>query len=362
MARPVSILELTPEEEIELQRRTRASSATKRDSLRAQIILLRAQNTRQMDISRQLGVTVGTVNLWSQRFETLGLDGLVDRPGRGRKESLPPEKVEMVVTKVTQPPPGRKRWSTRTMARAAGISFTSVGRIWRQHGLKPHRVRTFKVSRDPNFDEKFWDVIGLYLDPPERALVLCCDEKSQCQALERTQPGLPLGIGEIRTKTHDYTRHGTITLFAALNYLDGKLITRTEERHTHVEWLRFLRQIDRETPKDQTIHLIQDNYGTHKDETVRQWLAKHPRFHVHFTPTSSSWLNLVERFFGELTEDVIREGSFRSVRELVRDIEEYLADWNRNPKRYKWTAKGEEILRKIGRAKQALRRQGCVIA
>jgi transposase len=243
------------------------------------------------------------------------------------------------------------------MAREVGISPDSVHRIWRANDIKPHLVETFKVSNDKHFEEKFWDVIGLYLDPPERALVLCCDEKSQCQALERTQPGLPLGVGEIRTKTHDYKRHGTITLFAALDYLDGKLIARTEEQHTHVEWLRFLKQIDRETPKDLDLHLILDNYCTHKEENVRKWLARRPRFHLHFTPTSSSWLNLVERFFGELTQDVIRDGSFSSVRQLVKDIESYLADRNLNPKPYKWKAKGEDILRKIQRAKDALTKQ-----
>ncbi len=243
------------------------------------------------------------------------------------------------------------------MAREVGISPDSVHRIWKANDIKPHLVRTFKVSKDKHFEEKFWDVIGLYLDPPERALLLCCDEKSQCQALERTQPGLPLGVGEIRTKTHDYTRHGTITLFAALNYLDGKLIARTEQQHTHVEWLRFLKQIERETPKELDLHLIVDNYCTHKEENVRKWLQRHPRFHIHFTPTGSSWLNLIERFFGELTQDVIREGSFISVRQLVKDIESYLAERNLNPKPYKWKAKGEEILRKIQRAKEALEKQ-----
>jgi transposase len=243
------------------------------------------------------------------------------------------------------------------MAKEVGISPDSVHRIWQANDIKPHLVETFKESNDKRFEEKFWDVIGLYLDPPERALVLCCDEKSQCQALERTQLGLPLGVGEIRTKTHDYKRHGTITLFAALDYLDGKLIARTEEQHTHVEWLRFLKQIDRETPKHLDLHLIVDNYCTHKEENVRKWLAKHPRFHLHFTPTSSSWLNLVERFFGELTQDVIRDGSFSSVRQLVKDIESYLADRNLNPKPYKWKAKGEDILRKIQRAKDALKTQ-----
>ena len=197
-------------------------------------------------------------------------------------------------------------------------------------------------------------MIGLYLDPPEKALVLCCDEKSQCQALERTQPGLPLGIGHVRTKTHDYKRHGTITLFAALNYLDGKLISRTERRHTHVEWLRFLRQIDRETPRGLTIHVIADNYATHKHQRVKTWLSKHPRFQMHFTPTSSSWLNLVERFFGELTADCIRDGSFQNVRELIDAIVDYLVARNDNPKRYVWKAQGEEILKKIQRAKKVL--------
>ncbi len=240
------------------------------------------------------------------------------------------------------------------MAAAAGMSPQSVHSIWRKNDLKPHLVRTFKISNDPRFEEKFWDIIGLYLNPPDKALVLCCDEKSQCQALERTQPGLPLGVGHIRTKTHDYRRHGTITLFAALNYLEGKLITRTEERHTHVEWLRFLKQIDRETPKDLDIHVIADNYGTHKHTKVKQWLNKHSRFHMHFTPTSSSWMNLVERFFADLTADCIREGSFASVRELVNAIEEYLAQRNEAPRRYVWRAKGEEILKKIAKAREAL--------
>ena len=250
--------------------------------------------------------------------------------------------------------PGRGRWSTRTLAKEVGVSHTTVHRVWRQNDLKPHLRRTFKLSNDARFIEKFWDVIGLYLNPPERALVLCCDEKSQCQALERTQPGLPLGIGHIRTHTHDYLRHGTITLFAALNYLDGKLISRLESRHTHIEWLRFLKQIDRATPRDLDIHLIVDNYCTHKHQKVTAWLQKHPRFHVHFTPTSSSWMNLVERFFADLTRDVVREGSFSSVRALVKDIETYVAARNEDPKPYRWKAKGEEILAKIERARAAL--------
>jgi transposase len=330
---------------------------SKRDSLRAAIILRRAEGKKQVQVAEELGVSVACVNKWSQRFDRDGLEGLRDKKGRGRPPSIPTRRVEKVVAQATRPPKPRTRWSVRTMAKEVGISPDSVHRIWRANDIKPHLVETFKVSNDKHFEEKFWDVIGLYLDPPERALVLCCDEKSQCQALERTQPGLPLGVGEIRTKTHDYKRHGTITLFAALDYLDGKLIARTEEQHTHVEWLRFLKQIDRETPKDLDLHLILDNYCTHKEENVRKWLSRHPRFHLHFTPTSSSWMNLVERFFGELTQDVIRDGSFSSVRQLVKDIESYLADRNLNPKPYKWKAKGEEILRKIQRAKDALAKQ-----
>lgn len=357
MARPISRVEVTESEERELQRRVSAPTASKRDSLRAAIVLRRAAGRKQIDIAGELGVSVACVNKWSQRFERSGLEGLRDKRGRGRPRSISAAQVERVITGATRPPKPRKRWSVRTMAKAVGISPDSVQRIWHANDIKPHLIQTFKVSNDAHFEEKFWDVIGLYLDPPERALVLCCDEKSQCQALERTQPGLPLGVGEVRTKTHDYKRHGTITLFAALNYLDGKLIARTEEQHTHVEWLRFLKQIDRETPKELDLHLIIDNYCTHKEEHVQKWLARHPRFHIHFTPTSSSWLNLVERFFGELSQDVIRDGSFGSVRQLVNDIEDYLSQRNLDPKPYKWKAKGEEILRKIRRAKQALSTQ-----
>ena len=240
------------------------------------------------------------------------------------------------------------------MARHAGVSATSVQRIWSRNDLKPHIIKTFKLSNDAKFEEKFWDVIGLYLDPPAKALVLCCDEKSQCQALERTQLALPLAPKRPRTMTHDYKRHGTVTLFAALNALEGKLITRTEKRHTHVEWLRFLKQIDRQTPKGLDIHVIQDNYATHKHAKVKAWLARHRRFKPHFTPTSSSWINLVERFFADLTADVIRSGSFGSVAELVRDINAYLQERNQNPRPYTWKAEGAEILAKIKRARAAL--------
>ena len=239
------------------------------------------------------------------------------------------------------------------MGRHAGMSHSTVQRIWAKNELKPHLLKTFKLSNDPKFEEKFWDVIGLYLDPPAKALVLCCDENSQCQALERTQLGLPLAP-KLPHDTHDYTRHGTVTLFAALNALEGKLIARTGQRHTHVEWLRFLKQIDRETPKDLDIHLIQDNYATHKHPKVKAWLERHPRFKCHFTPTSSFWMNLVERFFADLTEDVIRTGSFASVSELVSDINAYLAGRNANPRPYKWRAEGAAILEKIKRARAVL--------
>ena len=239
-----------------------------------------------------------------------------------------------------------------------GIAPSSVGRIWHQHGLKPHRTKTCKLSSDKQFESKFWDVIGLYLDPPEKSVVLCCDEKSQCQALERTQPALPLGVGHIRTRTHDYIRHGTVCLFAAISYLEGKLIYRTEARHTHLEWLRFLKQIDREVPNGLQIHIVADNYCTHKHTKVRDWLGKHKRFHMHFTPTSSSWLNLVERFFTDLMADCVRDGSFGSVKELTDAITAYLMERNENPKPYHWKAKGEEILAKIHRVRQALESEG----
>jgi len=354
MARPISEIELNEAERQELVRRENAPTVSKRDSLRASIVLQRAAGLSQMQVAAALGVSGACVNKWSQRFERDGLPGLADQPRRGRPTSIPAAKVAAVITRATQPPAPVKRWSVRRMAEEVGISPDSVHRIWRANDIKPHLVKTFKVSTDPHFEEKFWDVIGLYLDPPERALVLCCDEKSQCQALERSQPGLPLGVGDIRTKTHDYRRHGTITLFAALNYLDGKLISRLEAEHTHVEWLRFLKQIERETPKDLQLHLIVDNYGTHKEASVRHWLERHRRFHLHFIPTSASWMNLVERFFGELTAEVIREGSFTSVRELCADIEEYLVTRNLEPKPYRWRASGESILRKLQRARESL--------
>ena len=354
MARPIKQLYAEPDVAKELRRRARSTAIGARDKERANIILLRLDGVGVEAVAERLKTTPKRVSLWSRRFETLGLVGLDDKPGRGRKPSISNAKVARVVTEATRPPQGKTRWSIRSMSRHAGVSPSTVQRIWSKNDLKPHRVKTFKLSNDPKFEEKFWDVIGLYLHPPTKALVLCCDEKSQCQALERTQLGLPLAPRRTRTMTHDYTRHGTVTLFAALVQLTGELIARTEASHTHVEWLRFLKQIDRGTPPDLELHLIADNYATHKHPKVRAWLKKHPRFKMHFTPTSSSWLNLVERFFADLTGDVIRAGSFTSVNELVRDIKAYLAERNANPKPYKWKAAGAEILSQINHARTNL--------
>jgi transposase len=354
MARPIKRLQAERTVIAELRRRSRATTSTVRERERANMILLRLEGVSVTVAAARLKTTAKRVSLWSTRFAERGLDGLEDEPGRGRKPSIPAAKVARVLTEATRPPKTRNRWSVRSMGRHAGLSPSTVQRIWSKNDLKPHVTRTFKLSNDPNFEVKFWDVIGLYLDPPAKALVLCCDEKSQCQALERTQLALPLAPKRPATMTHDYKRHGTITLFAALNALEGRLIARTEKRHTHVEWLRFLKKIDRETPQDLDIHLVQDNYATHKHAKVAEWLKRHPRFKVHFTPTSSSWMNLVERFFADLTADVIRTGSFASVGELVRDIEAYLDDRNANPRPYRWQAKGEAILEKIRRARTAL--------
>lgn len=351
MARPIKLLSITDEQRKELRRLVNRPTASQREVRRAWIILNRGDGLSQKAVAQRLEVNRPVVAKWEKRFLAQGLAGLLDAKGRGRKPVLPADKKALVITAATQPPPGRSRWSVRSMAAHAGLSVGSVHALWRANDLKPHLTRTFKLSRDPQFEPKFWDVIGLYLNPPDKALVLCCDEKSQCQALERTQPGLPLGCGHIRTRTHDYTRHGTITLFAALNYLDGKIFSQTAARHTHREWLAFLKQLERDTPDELALHLIVDNYATHKHAKVRAWLKKHPRFHLHFTPTGSSWLNLVERLFRDLTVDVVREGSFGSVRELVKTLELYLAQRNLCPKPYRWKAQGADILAKIQKAR-----------
>ena len=273
-------------------------------------------------------------------------------PGRGRRVTYGAERVNQIVQATTQTkPPGATHWSTRTMAKAQGLSKATVQRIWSAHGLQPHRIQRFKLSKDRRFTEKLTDVVGLYLNPPDKALVLCVDEKSQIQALQRTQPGLPMKKGRRGTMTHDYKRLGTTTLFAALNLLDGRVIGECMPRHRHQEFLRFLRRLDRDFPKDLDLHLIVDNYGTHKQPKVKQWLARHPRFELHFIPTSSSWLNLVERWFRELTEKRIRRGTFLSVPELVAAIEEYTAASNADPKPFVWHASAQAILDKISKCK-----------
>ncbi len=364
MARPVRTLIVSPEQQAELRRVLKRSTSTQREVRRARIILERASGLSQEETATRVGVNRPVVVLWEKRFRLQGLAGLMDAGGRGRKPSIPIETRERVIVDATRPPMRKRRWSVRTMARETEVSAATVQRLWSSNDIKPHLSRTFKLSNDPDFEPKFWDVIGLYLNPPAKALVLCCDEKSQCQALERTQPGLPLKTGHIRTRTHDYVRHGTVTLFAALNYLDGKVASYIAPEHTNVQWLTFLKQLDREMPNDVTLHLIIDNYGTHKHPNVRSWLkwrnARNRTSHgldrivLHFTPTSSSWMNLVERFFRDLTEDAIRDESFTGVPGLIAAINDYLAERNLAPKRYVWKAKGAEILRKINKARAAM--------
>lgn len=367
MSRPIAPMDLSSEQRQSLQELVRRPTTSQRMALRARIILCCAEGLSQEAVAGQQGVRRRIVGKWCKRFRRRGLEGLEDAKGRGRKATLPEEQQARALTLATQPPAGYTRWSVRRMARATGMSIGSVHALWQANDIKPHLTRTFKLSNDKEFERKFWDVIGLYLDPPDKALVLCCDEKSQCQALERTQPGLPLGMGHIKTRTHDYIRHGTLTLFAALNYLDGKILSQTAPRHTHRQWLAFLKHLDRETPADLTLHLIIDNYGTHKAPKVKSWVkwrnARQQKQHgterlvMHFTPTSSSWMNLVERFFRDLSEDALREGSFGHVRELETAIEDYLVKRNLAPKRYVWKKKGEEILAKIQRARAATEKQ-----
>ena len=339
-----------------LEQRSRARSAPARVVERARIVLLAAEGKQNKEIADQLGISVQKAARWRARFLELSLGGLEkDAPRPGRTPKISKQTVARVVGMTTQEkPPSATHWSTRSMARVAGISAASVGRIWQQHGLKPHRVETFKLSRDPHFAHKLEAIVGLYLNPPEHALVLCCDEKSQIQALDRTQPSLPLKKGRAGTMTHDYKRNGTATLFAALNAFDGKVIGVCQERNRHQEWLWFLRYLDALTPADKQLHLIVDNASTHKHVKVQRWLKRHPRFHFHFTPTSSSWLNMVERFFRDLTQNRLRRGVFRDVPELVEAVESYIEKHNESPKPFIWTAKASDILAKVKRARNAL--------
>lgn len=344
---------LTDEERAELTRLARSKLTSVRLVQRARIVLLAAEAMQNKDIAEQVGVGRVQVSRWRERYAQSRLAGIERDLPRG----APPVKVDaarLVELTTQSQPAAATHWSTRTMAVELGVSASTVMRHWHAHGLKPHIVRGFKVSRDPQFVQKLEDIVGLYMSPPEHALVLCCDEKSQVQALDRTQPGLPLKKGRAATMTHDYKRHGTTTLFAALNVLDGQVIGQCQQRHTHIEWLKFLRQIDRETPKGKTLHLIADNYATHKHPAVQEWLAKHPRFNMHFTPTSASWLNMVERFFRDISENRLRRGVFTSVPELVVAIDEYVAHHNTNPKPFIWTKSARDILQKVIRANRHL--------
>lgn len=352
VAPPISLSE---QQRLQLEATVRARKQPARLVERSRIILLAAEGQRDIEIAAALRITPHKVARWRARFLELGMAGLEkDAPRPGRTPSLQPDRIADIVRKTTEEKPANAtHWSTRTMAAAAGISEASVRRIWKRFGLKPHLVESFKISNDPQFAEKLEDIVGLYLNPPEHAIVLSLDEKSQIQALDRTQPGLPLKKGRAQSMTHDYKRHGTTTLFAALNTLEGTVLGTCMARHTHVEWLKFLRLIHRQTPADRQVHLIVDNYATHKHPKVQRWLARHKRFHVHFTPTSASWLNMVERFFRDLTEHRLRRSAFRSVPELVSAIDNYIAGHNQQPKPFIWTAKATDILAKVlrGRAK-----------
>ena len=339
-----------------LERLARAAVAAHREVQRARALLLAADGVANTRIAAQVGVSPTTVAAWRQRFSEEGLTAFAGvRRGRGRKPSISSAKVaEIVRATLEDTPRAETHWSCRTMAKAQGVSPATVQRIWSARGLRPHRLETFKLSNDKRFEEKLVDVVGLYLNPPEKAVVLCMDEKSQIQALDRTQPSLPMKKGRAGTMTHDYKRNGTTTLFAALDVLSGAVIGQCLPRHRHEEFLKFLRTIDRQVPKGLAIHLILDNYSTHKHENVGNWLAKHPRFHLHFTPTSSSWLNLVERWFGKLTDKAIRRGVFRSVPELIAAIEDYLQATNDKPSPFLWTATADSILAKVRRGRVTL--------
>lgn len=325
-------------------------------ALRCRIVLAAARGETETGIAAAMNINRKTVRLWRERFATQGLPGLWEiAPGRGRKPTYGPDRVKAIIdTTLQSKPKGSTHWSCRTLAANQGVSKSTVSNIWRSHNLKPHRSQTFKLSRDPRFLEKLTDVVGLYLNPPDQAIVLCVDEKSQIQALNRTQPGLPLKKGRCGTMTHDYQRKGTTTLFAALDLLEGKVIGDFHKRHRHQEFLSFLRRIDRKFPGKTTLHLVMDNYGTHGHANVRAWLEKHPRFVIHYVPTSCSWLNLIERWFAELTNKRIRRDSFLSVEDLVAAIEDFLATWNENPKPFVWTATVESIVAKLGRCRQTL--------
>ncbi|PNG48944.1 MULTISPECIES: IS630 family transposase [unclassified Variovorax] len=352
-------IELDVVVERELTALARRGRVEARVQQRAKIVLLAAQGWQNKDIAAEVDLDRRQVALWRQRFLEGGVEALThDAPRPGRTPSVTTAEFESNIVDKTlhDRPIAATHWSTRTLAAQLGVGPTTIRRVWQRNGLKPHRQSSFKLSRDPRFEDKLLDVVGLYLNPPERALVLSCDEKSQIQALNRTRPGLPMKKGRAGTVTHDYKRHGTTTLFAALNTLDGTVISMCQQQHRHAEWLQFLRLIQRRTPKHLQLHLIVDNYGTHTHPDVQAWLAKHPRFVMHFTPTSASWLNMVERFFRDISENRIRRDSFTSVPELELAIDLYVEHHNANPKPFIWTASATDILAKVTRAKAALAR------
>jgi len=352
-------LPLTPDERRQLEAWAKERTAPARLVERARMLLHLADGLGIRPAARHLNVGLNTIRRWRDRFLTTGCAGIEhDAPGRGRKPVITAERKAEIVRMTTQEKPrNATHWSLRRMAEAAEVSPFVVWKIWKAHGLKPHLTRTFKVSNDPRFAEKVEDIVGLYLNPPEHAVVFSVDEKTQIQALDRSQPGLPLKKGRCGTMTHDYKRHGTTTLFAALNTLDGTVVAQTMPKHRAQEWLKFLKTIYRRVAGDKEIHIICDNYATHKTQDVQQWVARHKRVHVHFTPTSSSWLNMVERLFRDLTENRLRRGVFRSVEELEAALHEYLALHNEHPKPFIWTATHQDILGKVARSKATLAKQ-----
>ena len=356
MPRVARAVVLTETDRNRLEKWVGAQFTPQQVALRSRILLMASEGKQDLEIASELEVNRHTPALWRKRFQSQGLDGIWEvEAGRGRKASYNEEKVAAIIEATLQTKPkGSTHWSCRTMARSQDVSKNTINRLWQTYNLKPHRTRTFKLSRDIKFLEKLTDVVGLYLNPPERSLVLCIDEKSQIQALDRTQPGLPLKKGRCGTFTHDYVRHGTTTLFAALEILEGKVIGQCFPRHRHQEFLRFLRRLDDEFPEKLQLHLVLDNYGTHKHPKVESWLKRHPRFTMHFVPTSSSWLNQVERWFGELTQKAVRRGAFISVAELQSAIEQFLAAWNEAPRPFVWTATVANIITKVERARQTL--------
>jgi transposase len=347
------VIKLQSTELMQLEKWESSHGTPQQVALRCRIVLGAVAGQDNVSIAEELGVSRPTVQLWRKRVGEQGIGEVWEiAAGRGRKPQYDQATREAIIAATLQSKPdGMTHWSCRLMAEAQDVSKNTVNRLWQLHNIKPHLSSTFKLSRDAKFLEKLTDVVGLYLNPPDKALVLCLDEKSQIQALDRTQPGLPLKKGRCGTMTHDYKRNGTTTLFAALNVLDGKVIGECHGRHRHQEWLRFLRRLDREFPATLPLHLVMDNYGTHKEPHVQAWLKKHPRFVCHFVPTSSSWLNLVERWFRELTEKAIRRGSFVSVPDLKQAIDQFMQAWNRNPKPFIWTASVGQIIAKIERAR-----------